>query len=122
MEVGGNSPVPAPQYPVGADQPKVNAGSATLPVDVTAALTTDGKFLMVAVINANESAQELNLKVNGIALRGRGRAWCMTGDSLNATAGLGKNEIRISETPLTETPKLLKIAPISINIYEFEKQ
>ena len=121
VEVGGNSPVPAPLYPVGADQPKVNAGSATYPVDVVAALTSDGKFLTVAVINPIESAQDLDLSFKGIAL-GKGRMWRMTGDSLNAATGLGRNEVRIGETPLTETPKALTIAPISIDIYEFAKQ
>jgi len=122
VQVGGNSPVPTPLYPVGGDQPKVNAGSSTYPVDVSAALSSDGKLLTVAVINANESAQELDLGIQGIALRGKGRMWRMTGDSLNAATGLGKSEIRIVETPLSETPKTLKSAPISIDIYEFEKQ
>ncbi len=45
VEVGGNSPVPPPLYPVGADQPKVNAGSPTYPVDVSAALTARRKVL-----------------------------------------------------------------------------
>ena len=121
VEVGGNSPPPAPLYPVGADQPRVNAGSPTYPVDVSAALTSDGKFLTLAVINPNESAQELDLSFKGITLLGKGRLWCMTGDSLNAATGLGRNEVRIVETPVTGTPKVLKIAPISINIYEFEK-
>jgi alpha-N-arabinofuranosidase len=122
VEVGGNSPPPAPLYPVGADQPKVNAGSPTHPVDVSAALTSDGKFLTLAVINANESAQELDLSFKGITLLGKGRMWRMTGDSLNAVTGLGRNEVRIVETPVTEAPKMLKIAPISISIYEFERQ
>jgi alpha-N-arabinofuranosidase len=122
VEVGGNSPVPPPLYPVGADQPKVNAGSPTYPLDVTAASTGDGKFLTVAIINATESVQELELRFRGIALGGKGRMWRMTGDSLNAATGLGRNEVRIVETPLTETPKALTIAPISINIYEFEKR
>jgi hypothetical protein len=46
----------------------------------------------------------------------------INGDSLNAATGLGRSEIRIVEKPLTETPKALKIAPISIDIYEFERQ
>jgi alpha-N-arabinofuranosidase len=121
VEVGGNSPVPPPLYPVGADQPKVNAGSPTYPLDVTAALTGGGKSLTVAIINATESAQELELSFTGIALGGKGRMWRMTGDSLNAATGLGRNEVRIVETPLTETPKALTVAPISISIYEFEK-
>ena len=48
--------------------------------------------------------------------------WRMTGDSLNAATGLGRNEVRIVETPLADTPKSLRIAPISIDIYEFTKQ
>jgi alpha-N-arabinofuranosidase len=122
VQVDGNSPVPAPLYPAGADQPKVNAGSPTYPVDVTAALTSDGKSLSLAILNANESAQELGLSFKGIALAGKGRMWRMTGDSLNAATGLGRNEVRIEEATVTETPRVLKIAPISITIYEFEKQ
>ncbi len=122
VEVGGNSPSPPPLYPVGADQPKVNAGSPTYPVDVAAALTSDGKSLTIAVINATESAQELNLSFKGIALSGRGKTWRMTGDSLNAATGLGRNEVRIAESAITETPRALKIAPISVAIYEFEKR
>jgi alpha-N-arabinofuranosidase len=119
VDVDGNSPVPAPLYPVGGDQPRVNAGSPTYPVDMTAALTSAGN-LTVAVINANESAQELALTIKGIALRGTGRMWRMTGESLNSATGLGRNEVRITETPVTDN-RTLKIAPISIEIYEFDK-
>jgi alpha-L-arabinofuranosidase len=107
--------------PVGADQPKVNAGSSTYPVDVSAALTSDGKFLTVAVVYPNESAEELNLSFKGIT-PGKGRMWRMTGDSLNAATGPGRNEVRIVERLLAETPKALTIAPISIDIYEFARQ
>ena len=41
----------APQYPAGGDQPKVNTGSATYPLDVMAALTADGRALTVAVVS-----------------------------------------------------------------------
>ena len=78
-------------------------------------------MLTMAVINANESAQELDLSFKGITL-GRGRMWRMAGDSLNAATGLGRNEVRIIETPLAQAPKSLTIAPISIEIYEFAKQ
>jgi alpha-L-arabinofuranosidase len=122
VAVGGNSPPPPPRHPVGADQPKVNAGSPTYPVDVSAALSSDGKFLTVAVINPNESAHTLDLSFQGITFSGKGRMWRMTGGSLNAATGLGRNEVRIVENPLTETPKALTIAPISIDIYEFARQ
>ena len=85
-------------------------------------LTADGRFLTVAIINANESAQQIDLSLKGVPLSGKGRMWRLTGDSLTAATGLGRNEVRIAESPLTETPKALTIAPISIEIYEFARQ
>jgi alpha-N-arabinofuranosidase len=121
VPVDGNSPVPAPLYPVGADQPKVNAGSPTYPVDVSAALTPDGKFLTVAVVNPTESAQTLDLGVKGIVLRRNGRMWRMTGPNLTAATGLTSHEVQVTESSVDQTPNTLEIAPISITIYEFER-
>ena len=72
IPVDGNSPVPAPLYPVGGDQPKVNAGSPTYPVDVAGALSADGKFITVSVVNATESVQTLDLEVKNMVLRANG--------------------------------------------------
>jgi alpha-N-arabinofuranosidase len=108
-------------YPVGADQPKVNAGSPTYPVDVSAALTADGKFLTVAVVNPTESAQTLDLGVKGIVLRRNGRMWRMTGPNLTAATGLTSHEVQVTESSVDQTPNTLEIAPISITIYEFER-
>jgi len=85
-------------------------------------LTSDGKFLTVAVINPNESAHTLDLNFQGITVSGKGRMWRMTSNRLNAATGLGKNEVRIVESPLPASPKALTIAPISIDIYEFATQ
>jgi hypothetical protein len=41
---------------------------------------------------------------------------------LTASSGLGRNEIRITETALSEAPKSVTIAPFSIEIYELEKR
>jgi alpha-N-arabinofuranosidase len=122
VAVDGSSPVPAPLYPVGADQPTINAGSSTYPVDVSAAMTTDGRFLTIAVVNPTESAQRLDLSVKGITLRGSGRVWLMTGPNLTAATGLNRQEVQVSESAINEAPKTLSVAPISISIYEFEKQ
>jgi hypothetical protein len=35
---------------------------------------------------------------------------------------LNRQEVQVSESPIDETPKTLSVAPISISIYEFEKQ
>jgi alpha-N-arabinofuranosidase len=122
VEVDGNSPPPAPKYPVGGDQPKVNAGSPTYPLDVSAALTSDGKFLTLAVINPTESAQKLDLAVTGVDLRGKGRLWRLTGPGINAVTGLTRHEVQVAETPIGEAPRTLQVAPISIELYEFERR
>ncbi|MGH9353827.1 MAG: alpha-N-arabinofuranosidase, partial [Terriglobia bacterium] len=123
VEVTGNSPQPAPKYPVGGDQPKVNAGSDTYPLDVAAALKikSGGTALAVAVLNPTESAQKLNLDFKGIELRSAGRMWRMTGPNANAATGLGHSEVEVKEAAFDEIPKTLDVAPLSINIYEFEK-
>jgi alpha-N-arabinofuranosidase len=121
VRVDGNSPVPAPLYPVGADQPRVNAGSPTYPLDVSAAISSDGRALTVAVINATESAQSLDLDFKGIRLGGKRRLWRMTGPSVTASSGLSRNEVQVTESE-APTANRFEIAPASISIYEFEKQ
>ena len=122
VEVDGNSPPPAPKYPVGGDQPKVNAGSPTYPVDVSAALTSNRKILTVAVVNPTASAQEVGFSIKGIDLQGNGRRWHMTGPGIDALTGLTRHEVRVEETAVREMPKVLHLAPISIDLYEFERR
>jgi alpha-N-arabinofuranosidase len=122
VEITGNSPPPPPKYPVGGDQPQVNAGSPTYPVDVSAALSADGKRLTLAVVNPTESVQQLRLTIAGIDLKGNGRGWHLTAPSLEATTGLTKHEAEVKETSMTEIPATLDVPPISIHIYEFERR
>jgi alpha-L-arabinofuranosidase len=120
VEIEGNSPPPAPKYAVGGDQPKVNAGSTTYPLDVSAALTGDGKLLTLAIVNPTESAQTLVLTINGVDLRGTGRVRSMTGPEIDAQTGLSRQEVQVTETPVDEVPETFRVPPISINLYEFE--
>jgi len=122
VEIDGNSPPPAPKYPVGGDQPKVNAGSPTYPLDLSAALSSDRKFLTLAVVNPTESAQKLDLTIKGLDLRGRGRRWRLTGPALDALTGLTRREVQVTETQVGEVPKTIEAAPISIDLYEFESR
>jgi hypothetical protein len=78
--------------------------------------------LTVAIVNPNESAQSLDLTWKGIALSGKGKMWRMTGPSVSAITGLKQHEVQVVETVMKEVPKALTVAPISIEIYEFEKQ
>ena len=120
VEVTGNAPQPAPRYPVGGDQPKVNAGSATYPLDVAAALTADRRALTVAVVNATESAQEMAIGFQGVDLRGHGTMWCLTGPSPEAANALGEEpQVGVTETALDAVPTRLTVAPLSVTLYEF---
>jgi alpha-N-arabinofuranosidase len=121
IRVTGNSPVPAPLYPVGADQPKVNAGSPTYPLDVSAALSSDGKRLTIAVVNATESAQTLHIELKGIGVAPTGKLWRLTGPTLTASTGLNSHDVQVTEMAASRA-NTLDVAPISINIYEFAKQ
>jgi hypothetical protein len=47
--------------------------------------------------------------------------WRLTGPSLTAMAGLTHKEIQLTEAPMNEAPKTFRVAPLSIEMYEFEK-
>lgn len=120
VEVTGNSPPPPPNQPVGGEQPKVNAGSDTSPLDVVAAFSSDRKSLTVAVVNPTESGQQLNLSINGAVLTGAGRVWFMAPSSVSAANVVGQpSQVEVQEREVNLTTNAMTIAPISVNIYEF---
>jgi alpha-N-arabinofuranosidase len=120
VDVAGNSPQPKPKYPPGGEEPVVNAGSDTYPLDVAAALSSDRKSLTVAVVNPTESGQQLNLSINGVALTDAGRVWFMAPSSVNATNVVGQPpQVEVQEREVNLTTNAMTIAPISVNIYEF---
>jgi alpha-L-arabinofuranosidase len=120
VAVTGNSPQPPPQFPVGGDQPKVNAGSPTYPLDVVAAWSRDRKTLAVAVLNPTESEQQLAIAFKGAELTGKGTLWRMAPASVNATNRIGQPpQVNIDKLPIKSASGTLNIAPISVNIYDF---
>jgi alpha-N-arabinofuranosidase len=123
VNVAGSSPQPPPQFLVGGDQPRINAGSDTYPLDVSAALTADGRSLTVAIMNPTVTQQELSMAFTGIALRAGGRVWRFTGADVNAAIPLGqKATAEVIEAAVNEAPETLRVPPISISIYEFPKR
>lgn len=120
VSVSGNSPQPAPRYPIGGDQPKTTSGSPTYPLDMFAALTPDRKFLALAVVNATDSVQPFELNVSGTRLSGPAKLWRMTGPTLDAANRLGEPpQVAIQEIPLVNVPKTIQVSPYSVNIYRF---
>lgn len=123
VDLTGNSPQPAPQYPVGGDQPKTNSGSPTYPLDMFAALTPDRKFLTVAVVNATDSAQTFALNVAGVRLAGEPALWQITGKHLQADDQVGRApQVSITKTSVAGSKHNYSVAPISVNIYRFPLQ
>ncbi len=119
VAVSGNSPVPPPRYPIGGDQPRVNAGSATYPLDVSAALTADRQALVLAVVNATEEYRDLDLTFERFTPGGRGRCWKVAGASLDAANRVGAAaQVRIAESEF-DPARTLSVAPISIELYQF---
>ena len=120
VEVSGNSPQPKPIYPAGGDQPAVNPGSDTYPLDVSAALSEDRKTLTFAVLNPSDSEQQLKLSIDGAKLASQGHLWRMAPSSVDATITLGqKPGVEIQEQVLTSAPETMSVPPFSVNIYSF---
>ncbi len=112
VEVSGNSPQPKVTDPVGGEQPAVNAGSATFPLDVVAAWTADRHTLTVAVLNPTDAEQPLKLNLAGASLTGKGTLWRL------APNGAGVQNPGIASSPVASIPDSLTLPPYSINIYE----
>jgi len=120
VQVSGASPQPKPLYPAGGDQPAVNPGSDTYPLDVSAALSEDRKTLTFAVLNPSDSEQPLKLSINGARLSGPGHLWCMAPSSVDATVIVGqKPGVEVQEKEITSVPDTMSVPPFSVNIYSF---
>jgi alpha-N-arabinofuranosidase len=123
VEVSGDSPQPKPIFPAGGDQPAVNPGSDTFPLDVSAALTDDRKTLTFAVLNPSDSEQQLQLAINGVKLASHGHLWRMAPSSVDATITVGqKPGVEVQDQELTSIPHEIVVPPFSVNIYSFPVQ
>jgi alpha-N-arabinofuranosidase len=112
VQVSGNSPQPKPTDPPGGEQPVVNAGSDTFPLDVVAAWTADHHTLTVAILNPTDAAQPLKLNITSAALSGKGILWRLASDEDN-----GQNP-GISSSSIDSIPDSLTLPRFSVSIYE----
>ena len=120
VEVTGDSPQPKVTFPVGGDQPAVNPGSDTYPLDVVAAFSEDKKTLTIAVVNPSDAEASMKLAVKGTKLAGEGTLWQMAPKSLNAVVALGKPaEVTVDEHKLGALPGTIASPPFSISIYSY---
>jgi alpha-N-arabinofuranosidase len=120
VEVTGDSPQPKPTFPAGGDQPAVNPGSDTYPLDVSAALSEDRKTLSIAVLNPSDTEQGIRIAINGTRLASAGKLWRMAPDSIDATVQVDKKpEVQVEEQTLGALPDTITVRPFSVNIYSY---
>jgi alpha-N-arabinofuranosidase len=120
VEVSGNSPQPNPTFPAGGDQPAVNPGSDTYPLDVSAAWSEDRKFLTIAVLNPSDSEHSMQLKIDGAAMVAPGKLWQMAPKTVDAVVAVGqKPGVVIDESGLASIPETIVSPPFSVSIYSF---
>jgi alpha-N-arabinofuranosidase len=118
VAVAGNTPQPEPKYPVGGDQPRQNSGSPTYPLDVYAALSPDRRTLHVAVVNATESAQTLDLELAAVHAAGPAKILRLEGAGLSAANHVGKPaELAVREATASEPVTAAPVPPISVSIF-----
>ena len=123
VEVTGDSPQPKPTFPAGGDQPAVNPGSDTYPLDVSAALSEDRKTLTFAVLNPSDSKQSMKLAVSGVRLASQGTLWQMAPLSVDAVVAVGKKpEVSVEEHALGSVPDTIEAPPFSVSIYSYPLQ
>lgn len=123
VEVTGDSPQPKPVFPAGGDQPAINPGSPTYPLDVSASLSEDRKTLAIAVLNPSGSEQRVKFTINDAKLASSGKLWRMAPDSIDATVQVDKKpQVQVEEQSLGPLPDPITVRPFSVNIYSYPLQ
>ena len=123
VKVSGDSPQPKPTFPAGGDQPVVNPGSPTYPLDVSAAFSENRKTLTFAVLNPSDSKQSMKLAINGVKLTSQGKLWQMAPSKIDAVVAVGKTpEVSVDEHTLNAIPDTVEVPPFSVNIYSYPVQ
>jgi len=120
VEVSGDSPQPKPIYPAGGDQPAVNPGSDTFPLDVAAAWSAGRETFTIAVVNPSDAPQALSLAIQGVKLSDRGELWQMAPAKVDAMIEVDKKpDVQVEEKTLGAMPEAMTVPPYSVNIYAF---
>jgi alpha-N-arabinofuranosidase len=96
----------------------VQATGEFAPLDIAAALSSDGTRLTVAIVNPTEVPKSITLKLDQGELAGRGRRWVITGPDKWAYNAPGKaRRVDIAQTSMTALPNVLALDPLSVTLY-----
>lgn len=121
VELSGNSPQQRMAGTPMVDVPTTPTGSATYPLDVLAALSSDRKTFYLSVVNPTEEEQVLSPRVGGVKLQDQGKLWQIAAASVDvANEADKKPAVEIAEHGAQQLGTQLRIPAISVNLYAFE--
>jgi alpha-L-arabinofuranosidase len=97
----------------------VEVGQDLRPLDVSAALTADGRALTVAVVNPTDETRRLRFQLaGGRALTGSGQKWAITGEGRFSHNRPGAaRQVDIHTEALTQGAEAATVAPLSVTLY-----
>jgi alpha-N-arabinofuranosidase len=99
----------------------VEVSGSTLPLDVAAALSADGKKLTISIVNPIMQEVKMPLEVKNVELTGKGKMWVMTGDDPQAYNEPGKpRKVNFVEKPVSEIADKLMVPALSASLYSLE--
>lgn len=88
------------------------------PLDIAAALSSDGTVLTVAIVNPAEQPGSIELKIAQGKLAGNGVRWVITGANKWAYNAPGKaRQVDIVQSSLMAVPNEMTLAPLSVTLY-----
>lgn len=121
VAVDGDSPqqlVPGTAF---VDRGTKPTGSATYPLDVLAAFSSDRKKFLISVVNPTEDRHSLAAKINGVKLRDQGKLHQIAPPGASSTNEAGKEPlVTIVETAQDRIPETMQVPPVSVSLYEFD--
>jgi len=87
------------------------------PLDVSAALTADGKALTVGIVNPTPDTYRLRLELDNVAAAGAAQTWIIAGDDPMAYNQPGEpRNVDIASTDPTDLTGPIAVKPLSITL------
>lgn len=91
------------------------------PLDVSAALTADRRKLTIGVVNPTNEAKTLDLKIDGVELKGQGKCWRIGGSDKMAGNVPGQEpKVKIAEDSIAGFANQIQVDPMSVSLFALE--
>jgi alpha-L-arabinofuranosidase len=96
----------------------IQATDSNTPLDVSAALTADGKTLTIGVVNPTFDIYQLKIEFNAVAPAGPAKTWVIAGDDPMAYNDPNQApRIAITEANNAELTDIVSVKPLSITLF-----